>query len=106
MGWIRMSARDLKRIEVLIEVLVGRRTVVAAALVLGVSERQAYRLLARYQQEGGSCASCSFSMTSLPMQTKPDANRTTDNRKYMRNEHAAPKTNGCAACDKTARGIY
>lgn len=49
-----MSARDLKRIEVLSEVLVGRRTVVAAASVLEVSERQAYRLLARYQEEGGS----------------------------------------------------
>jgi transposase len=49
-----MSARDLKRIEVLSEVLVGRRTVAAAASVLEVSERQAYRLLARYQEEGGS----------------------------------------------------
>jgi transposase len=54
MGLIRMSARDLKRIEVLSEVLVGRRTVAAAASVLEVSERQAYRLLARYQAEGGS----------------------------------------------------
>jgi transposase len=49
-----MSARDLKRIEVLSEVLVGRRTVAAAASALEISERQAYRLLARYQEEGGS----------------------------------------------------
>lgn len=54
MGWIRMSKRDLQRIEVLSEVLAGRRTVAAAASVLEVSERQAYRLLARYQEEGGS----------------------------------------------------
>jgi Helix-turn-helix domain len=54
MGLVTMSERDLKRMEVLSEVLVGRRTVVAAASVLGVSERQAYRLLARYQVEGGS----------------------------------------------------
>ena len=54
MGLIRMSTRDLKRIEVLSEVLVGRHTVTEAASLLGVSERQMYRLLARYQQEGGS----------------------------------------------------
>jgi hypothetical protein len=54
MGWIRMSARDLKRIEVLSEVLIGRRTVVNAASVMGINERQVYRLLARYQEEGGS----------------------------------------------------
>ncbi|HEY2468023.1 MAG TPA: helix-turn-helix domain-containing protein, partial [Terracidiphilus sp.] len=54
MGWISMSERDLQRIEVLSEVLAGRRTVAAAASVLEVSERQAYRLLALYQEEGGS----------------------------------------------------
>ncbi len=53
MGWIRMSERDLKRVEVLSEVQSGRRTVEAAASVLGVSERQTYRLLARYQENGG-----------------------------------------------------
>jgi hypothetical protein len=46
MGWISMSEQDLKRVEVLSEVLSGRRTVTAAASVLAVSERQAYRLLA------------------------------------------------------------
>jgi transposase len=54
MGWISMSERDLKRIEVLSEVRTGRRTVAAAAAVLAVSERQAYRLLARYEVDGGS----------------------------------------------------
>src|ERR1700710_732334 len=54
MGWISMSERDLRRIEVLSEVRAGRRTVAAAAAVLAVSERQAYRLLARYEVDGGS----------------------------------------------------
>ena len=49
-----MSERDLKRIEVLSDVRTGRRTVAAAAAVLAVSERQAYRLLARYERDGGS----------------------------------------------------
>jgi transposase len=54
MAWISMSERDLRRIEVLGEVRTGRRTVAAAAAVLAVSERQAYRLLARYEVDGGS----------------------------------------------------
>ena len=49
-----MSERDLRRIEVLSEVRTGHRTVTAAAAVLAVSERQAYRLLARYEIDGGS----------------------------------------------------
>lgn len=49
-----MSERDLRRIEVLSEVRTGRRTVAAAAAVLAVSERQAYRLLAKYEVHGGS----------------------------------------------------
>jgi transposase len=53
MGWITMSARDLKRLEVLTEVQAGRRTVASAAVILGVSERQAFRLLARYRDHGG-----------------------------------------------------
>jgi hypothetical protein len=44
MGWVTMSERDLQRIEVLTDVLAGRRTVAAAATVLVVSERQMYRL--------------------------------------------------------------
>ena len=54
MGWISMSERDLKRIEVLSDVRTGRRTVAAAAAVLALSERQAYRLLAKYELDGGS----------------------------------------------------
>ena len=49
-----MSERDLRRIEVLSDVRAGRRTVAAAAAVLAVSEREAYRLLARYEVDGGS----------------------------------------------------
>lgn len=48
-----MSEREVRRVEVLNEVQSGRRTVAAAASVLGVSERQAYRLLAQYQENGG-----------------------------------------------------
>ncbi|MDX6462558.1 MAG: hypothetical protein QOJ51_3806 [Acidobacteriaceae bacterium] len=54
MGWVTMSERDLQRIEVLTDVLAGRRTVAAAATVLAVSERQTYRLLAKYEEGGGS----------------------------------------------------
>jgi transposase len=54
MGWVTMSERDLQRIEVLADVLAGRRTVAAAATVLTVSERQMYRLLAKYEGGGGS----------------------------------------------------
>jgi transposase len=54
MDLIRMSQRDLTRIAVLSEVLAGQRTVVAAASVLDISVRQAFRLLARYQELGGA----------------------------------------------------
>ena len=54
MGWVQMSKRDLQRIEVLTEVLAGRRTTESAAGVLGVSLRQTQRLLARYQDGGGA----------------------------------------------------
>ena len=50
-----MSAKDLQRIEVLTEVLAGRRTVASAATVLAVSERQVNRLMVRYR-DGGSGA--------------------------------------------------
>jgi hypothetical protein len=36
MGWVTMSERDLKRIEVLTDVLAGRRTVAAAATVFAI----------------------------------------------------------------------
>ncbi len=54
MGWVQMSKRDLQRIEVLTEVLAGRRTTESAAGVLGVSLRQTQRLVARYQDGGGA----------------------------------------------------
>jgi transposase len=54
LGWVQMSKRDLHRIEVLTEVLAGRRTTESAAAVLAVSVRQAQRLLARYQDGGGA----------------------------------------------------
>jgi hypothetical protein len=53
MGWISMSERDLQRIEVLTDVLAGRRTVAAAGTALALSERQMYRLLAKYEAGGG-----------------------------------------------------
>src|SRR5579875_1838462 len=53
MGLVTMSAKDLQRIEVLTEVLAGRRTVGSAATVLGISERQVNRLMVRYRDGGG-----------------------------------------------------
>ena len=37
MGWVQMSKKDLQRIEILSEVLAGRRTTESAAGVLSVS---------------------------------------------------------------------
>jgi hypothetical protein len=48
-----MSQRDVQRIEVLTEVLSGRRTVASAAIVLAVSVRQVHRLLIKYREDGG-----------------------------------------------------
>jgi hypothetical protein len=45
MAWISMSERDLQRIEVLTEVVVGQRTVASAATVLDLCVRQIGRLL-------------------------------------------------------------
>ena len=53
MGWITMSERELQRVEVLGDVMSGRRGVGSAASVLGLSERQVWRLLARYKADGG-----------------------------------------------------
>ena len=49
-----MSERDLKRIEVLTEILAGRRTVESGAAVMGLAWRQTFRLLARYKELGGT----------------------------------------------------
>ena len=53
MGLVEMSLKDLQRIEVLTEVLGGRRTAGSAAAVLGLSVRQTHRLLVRYGDGGG-----------------------------------------------------
>ncbi|MHB1796613.1 MAG: hypothetical protein ACYCPO_16825 [Acidobacteriaceae bacterium] len=44
MGLVTMSERDLKRIQVLTEVLAGQRTVTSAAAVLSLGVRQTFRL--------------------------------------------------------------
>lgn len=49
MGWLRMSKQDLRRVEVLPEVLAGSRTTESAAAALSVSLRQAQRLVATYR---------------------------------------------------------
>jgi hypothetical protein len=49
-----MSERDLKRVEILNEVLSGRWTVVARAAVLAISARQAHRLLVRDEAGDGA----------------------------------------------------
>ena len=48
-----MSKQELRRVEVLTEVLAGQRTTESAAGVLGVSLRQAQRLVVRYRDAGG-----------------------------------------------------
>ena len=53
MGWVLMSERDVQRIEVLTEVLAGKRTVASAAIVLAITARQVGRLLIRFREHGG-----------------------------------------------------
>jgi transposase len=55
MGWVLMSERDVRRIEVLTEVLSGKRTSASAADVLAITTRQVRRLLDRLRDDGG-CA--------------------------------------------------
>ncbi len=54
MGLIAMSERDLQRIEILSKVLAGRMTMVSAAHVLDLSERQVRRLLERIRTGGAA----------------------------------------------------
>ncbi|ABC93111.1 hypothetical conserved protein (plasmid) [Rhizobium etli CFN 42] len=54
MGLIAMSERDLQRIEVLSKVIAGRMTMVTAAHVLALSERQVRRLLDRISTDGAA----------------------------------------------------
>src|SRR3989304_1858935 len=51
-GGLRLNTRDERRIEVLNRVLPGWLTTQAAASLLGVSERQARRLVLAYRREG------------------------------------------------------
>ena len=53
MGWLSVSKQDLRRVEVLTEVLAGSRTTKSAAGVLDMSLRQAQRLVASYRDGGG-----------------------------------------------------
>ena len=55
MGLVVMSERELNRVEVLSEVLGGRRSAVEAAHLLGLSVRQVHRLLVLFR-EGGAGA--------------------------------------------------
>ena len=54
MGLIAMSERDLQRIEVLSKVIAGRMSMVSAAHVLALSERQVRRLLERIRTDGAA----------------------------------------------------
>jgi hypothetical protein len=54
MGLIAMSERDLQRIEILSKVIAGRMTMVSAAHVLELSERQVRRLLERMNTGGAA----------------------------------------------------
>lgn len=54
MGLIAMSERDVQRIEVLSKVMAGRMTLVSAAHVLDLSERQVRRLLDRISTDGAA----------------------------------------------------
>ena len=52
MGWMLMSERELRRIEVLSCVVEGRLSVAHAADVLGLSARQVQRLLRTFREDG------------------------------------------------------
>src|SRR5260370_36943041 len=53
MGWVMMIERALRSIEILPEVLAGRRNVASAAVVLAITARQVNRLLIRFREDGG-----------------------------------------------------
>lgn len=54
MGLIAMSERDVRRIEILSKVVCGRMTMVSAAHILDLSERQVRRLLQRMRTDGAA----------------------------------------------------
>lgn len=53
-GLVTMSEHELNRIEVLSEVTQGRMTVVMAAHILGLSRRQAQRLIKTFRSDGAA----------------------------------------------------
>ncbi|WP_145727837.1 helix-turn-helix domain-containing protein [Nitrospirillum viridazoti] len=67
-----MSDREVRRVEFLGDVVGGRLTVSSAAAVLGLSERQVWRLLKRYR-DGGAIASPAppVSIRSVPDVSRP-----------------------------------
>lgn len=54
MGWVMMSERELRRVEVLAQIDDDRLSVGAAANLLDVTERQIYRLLKSFRIDGAS----------------------------------------------------
>ena len=54
MGVVLMSNRELNRIDVLARLESGRLTPVIAASLLQVSERQVYRLMRRFRDDGAA----------------------------------------------------
>lgn len=54
MGWVAMSERELRRVEVMADLDAGRIDAAAAAGILAVSRRQAFRLLRRFRENGPS----------------------------------------------------
>ena len=52
MGMVLMSKRELNRIDILARLESGRLTPAAAAELLQVSERQVYRLMRRFREDG------------------------------------------------------
>jgi transposase len=69
MGWVVMRERELARVEALSRVTAGAMGLASAAAVIGVSRRQAQRLLKRFRTEG---AARPHSPVPLPLGTDRD----------------------------------
>lgn len=54
MGWVTMSERELRRVEVLGQVSGGRLDADTAAGLLGISRRHLFRLLKTFRTEGAA----------------------------------------------------
>jgi len=52
LGWVTMSTRELNQIEVLSQIADRRITVEVGADLMALSERQVYRLLSRFREDG------------------------------------------------------